>query len=360
MVAHDVRFGEMALRMELVTPSELDEALANQAQAVKAGVRRRIGAWLHDAGYMDLTEVELVMQAMGKREHEARLLPQIALKQLLGRGRDGAVYRGYSFDLESEVAVKVRVPVESNSVISCERFVHEYEVVKRIRHPHVVEIYEAGSTTDFLYHVLEYVDGQSLKALISKDSALTEKQTLHVGCHLATAIICLKRVGVLHRDIKPANILVDSDGQAKLCDFGYAIEEEVVRGRKPKGYLVGSPAYMAPEYVREGNFDHRSDMYSVCMALFRCLTGRTAFGTGNSKLTLKRIAEAPLPRAKDFRSAVSFNVSNVLFHGLRKDPDLRYQEPMHLLRALQALRDHNVVLSPRAAAGYDEGVAVLH
>ncbi|MFY9658991.1 MAG: serine/threonine-protein kinase, partial [Terriglobales bacterium] len=218
----------------------------------------------------------------------------------LGSGAMGVVYKARDPKINRVVAVKTislagQPPEEEREYR--QRFVREAEAAGRLSHPGIVTIFDVGEEpeTRAPYIVMEFVGGQSLDKLLSRDShTLSVETALQLTSELAEALDCAHAQGVVHRDLKPANILLTEDGHAKIADFGVAklnLSNQTLAGR-----TLGTPAYMSPEQLNGEAVDGRSDLFSLGVVLYTMLTGHRPF-QGNSAITVsfKVVNRDPIP-----------------------------------------------------------------
>lgn len=258
-------------------------------------------------------------------------LPAYEVQTLIGQGGMGAVYRARHRKLDRLVAIKILRPIESDDPVLTadftERFEREARVLAKLDHPHIVRIYDFGRTDPpqaYFYLILEYVDGASLRDLMSA-GRLTPKEVLELIPQVCEALQSAHHLGVIHRDIKPENILVDAECRVRIADFGLA----KLQGLEPEGLgltqshqTFGSVHYMAPEQLRSaGQVDHRADLYSLGVIVYEMLTG---------ELPLGRFA------APSTRSGGGKGLDDVVFRALESEPDARYQGAGDLKRDLEA------------------------
>jgi serine/threonine protein kinase len=241
----------------------------------------------------------------------AELLPQYHIEGLIGRGGMGAVYKGFQPALERAVAIKLLPAELSEDADFIARFQREARMLARLHHSDIVAIYEFGQTSEgHLYFVMEFVDGTDLAQLI-RNATLTPAQTLELIIQICDALHYAHSQGMIHRDIKPANILVTKEGKAKLADFGLARpvheEAEMVTGSH---IVMGTEAYMAPEQ-REGQGDHRADIYALGVLLYEMLTGKRPEG----------VFQPPSVRAH-----ADVRLDTVVLKAMQQEPERRYQQ----------------------------------
>ncbi|WP_344558978.1 serine/threonine-protein kinase [Kitasatospora saccharophila] len=213
---------------------------------------------------------------------------------VLGRGSAAEVLRAVDLHLGREVALKVlhRGAPEDFA----RRFTAEARTLARLRHHGVVEVYDHGSADDRPYLVLELVDGTTL-ADVLRTSPLSAPATLRLGRDLARTLAFVHDHGVVHRDVKPSNVLIDASGAPRLTDFGIArqpLDEPVQDAEATRtGFVVGTPAYLAPEQIRGQGARPPVDVYALGLLLIECLTGRRAYPGGPMEAAVARLLEPP-------------------------------------------------------------------
>jgi tRNA A-37 threonylcarbamoyl transferase component Bud32 len=253
------------------------------------------------------------------------------IESILGKGAMGVVFLARDPQLGRQVALKTYALPEGidDEVVREfeERLLREAHAAAALSHPNIVTVHDAGIDEDrrFPYIVMEYVPGRSLKEFLDGRHRMAPDLVLRFGEALASALDAAHRAGIVHRDIKPANILVrDSDGLVKVTDFGVArlSESDLTR----TGTLVGSPAYMAPEQIRGGVVDARSDLFSLALVLYEALTSKRAFGGEDlAAVTYALVHETPAPvrhRIPDLPAGLD----PFFERAFAKDPEDRFQD----------------------------------
>ncbi len=253
-----------------------------------------------------------------------------------GRGASAVVY--FARDLRHHRSVALKSLNPDVSAVAGERFLREIEVSAGMQHPHILPTYDSGLAAGRLYFVMPFVEGGSLRQRLDKEPRLPVDEALRYAHELAVAIAFAHDRGIVHRDIKPENILFYHD-HACLADFGLARAMEEIDVRvTAHGMVVGTPAYMSPEQLSDGEFDGRSDVYSLACVLYEMLAGRHAFaGKTPRELLQKRLAEAPAP-VREHRSDVPALVDTLLSRALARKRDDRFQSAHELASAIEEAR----------------------
>src|SRR6266702_1861238 len=241
--------------------------------------------------------------ARPSRESGDALLPgtvfanRYEVKELLGTGGMGVVYRAFDRELQEPVAIKtLRPEALGGDGVALERFKQEIRLARKITHRNVVRTYDLGEIGGTYYLTMEYVEGTSLKQLIVTRGRLPVPVVLTIGKQLCRALEVAHEQGVIHRDIKPQNMVVDPTGFLKVMDFGIArlATPATGKGLTQEGMSIGTPDYMSPEQLSGLELDARSDLYSAGVVLFECLTARVPFEAASVyALIAKHLEQSP-------------------------------------------------------------------
>ena len=259
----------------------------------------------------------------------------------LGRGAMGVVYRARDLKLDRTVAIKMisLFGLEPDAEQEYrKRFLVEARAAGRLSHAGIVTVFDVreDAETGTPYLVMEYIQGQSLQQLVSRENrTLPLSTTLRLIQEVAEALHYPHVQGVVHRDIEPANILVTPDGHPKIADFGIAKLNQT--DLTLPGQVLGSSAFMAPEQLSDEGVDARSDLFSLGVILYYMLTGHRPF-QGNSTATVcfKLVNHDPLP-VSAFESKFTPELDNIVSRAIAKDPAQRYQTGMAMASDIQRL-----------------------
>jgi serine/threonine-protein kinase len=219
---------------------------------------------------------------------------------MLGRGGMGEVYRADDLSLDQQVALKFLPESLTNSESAIERFRNEVRLARQVAHANVCRVYDLGEIDGIYFLSMEYVDGEDLGSLIRRIGRLPADKALDIARKLCAGLSAAHQRGVLHRDLKPANIMLDSQGQVRLTDFGLAGMSGSIVGDEVRS---GTPAYMAPEQIAGEEVTERSDIYSLGLVLYEVFTGKLPFESdtvaGLIKARTETAPEHPSAYAKD-------------------------------------------------------------
>ena len=258
------------------------------------------------------------------------------VKEIIGAGGMGVVYRAFDRELQEPVAIKTLKQEAMAGGAALERFKQEIRLARRIAHRNVVRTYDLGEQNGMYYLTMEYVEGTSLKQLIVSRGKLPVEVTLTVGKQLCRALEVAHAEGVIHRDIKPQNIVVDPSGFLKVMDFGIARLANPPQGKglTEAGTSIGTPDYMSPEQLSGMELDPRSDLYAAGVVLFECLTGRLPFEAETTwALIAKHLEEEP-PDPRLVNADVPGALAVVILKAMAKDPKKRFESASQMHDAL--------------------------
>lgn len=261
-------------------------------------------------------------------------LDQFHIVDYIGSGGMACVFKAYQPNLDRYVAVKVLLADHARNPIFLKRFSQEARAVAKLVHPNILQIYDFGDQENIPYIVMEYVGGGTLKDRLKTPLPVAEA----VNCILqvAAGLDCAHRNNIIHRDVKPANILLRKDRRPLLSDLGIAkiIQGPTINTRP--GSLIGTPVYMSPEQGTGLAVDHRSDIYSLGIVLFHCLTGYLPFRADTPiKIIAMHLGES-LPIKMVIENKVPDPVVQVLMKMTAKDPNNRYQSIDAVIDALSS------------------------
>ncbi|HYT05368.1 MAG TPA: protein kinase [Gemmatimonadales bacterium] len=282
-----------------------------------------VGA-VHDH-HPEVTELELVRDQL-KDEYD--------ILDELGRGGMAIVFRAREKQLERDVAIKVLPFSLAFDKEFVERFQREARTSAKLEHPGIIPIYRVGKSGRVIYFVMKFLRGKPLSSVLAARGSLPPGEIRQVLVQVARALAYAHKSGIVHRDIKPDNIMFDEHGMAVVTDFGIA---KAATGGKltGTGMSIGTPHYMSPEQARAQALDGRSDVYSLGVVAYQCLTGRVPFdGEDSFSIGYKHIMEElPTPPLESYDQRTLFEIIKRM---MTKSPDDRFQTADDLVQALEA------------------------
>lgn len=263
------------------------------------------------------------------------------LRGLLGKGGMAKVYLAEDLRTRLPVAVKILHPGVAREPRERERFLREIEVAATIRHPHVVQVVDAGERPDGSpYIVLEFLHGESLGDLLRRDDSVEASFLLPLMADVASALAAAHAVGVVHRDIKPDNLYLLGERGApyaiKVVDFGLAKVQQSSK-LSTTGMAIGTLEYIAPEQALAEKVDARTDVYGLGVCMYRALTGRLPFQAPNDPLLVAQQLFLPPPRPSRVRPGLDLRIDDVILTAMRKRPENRYPTMAALLEDLERI-----------------------
>ncbi len=271
------------------------------------------------------------------------LLGQFEVEELIGQGTTGTVYRARQLRVDRPVAIKLLRPELASEAIVIERFHREAKAVAKLSHPNIITVHLVAETERGLpYLVMEYVEGEDLQEVLTKQAPLPPEKIRELGMQIADALAEAHAQGIVHRDLKPANIKLTIRGgrtTIKVLDFGIAkILQEDGQGKLTKtGTVFGTPHYVSPEQASGAKVDHRTDIYSLGVILFQMATGRLPFeSTSGLEVLVKHIKEQP-PKPSSIVETVPPELERIILKALEKEPETRHASARDLAEELESL-----------------------
>jgi HAMP domain-containing protein len=254
----------------------------------------------------------------------------------IGSGAMGVVFRAEDRDLDEVVAIKM-LKADSVDAERLEQLKGELKLARRITHPNVLRTYDFGIVDGSPFISMEYVDGLTLRELLSRRGRLPYGAALRIARQLCAGLDAVHDVGVLHRDIKPGNILLEPRGNAKLMDFGIAQPSRADVGAEDD-LVTGTPEYIAPEQLTGSPPSVRSDLYALGVVFEELFTGGMPFkGETPMQAALARVTEDPIPPSH-YWAAIPTELEQIILRCLARHPDDRFQDVAQLIAALGELR----------------------
>jgi tetratricopeptide (TPR) repeat protein/predicted Ser/Thr protein kinase len=286
-----------------------------------------------------------------------RTISHYQILDKLGEGGMGVVYKAKDTHLDRFVAIKVLPPERVADPERKRRFVQEAKAASALNHPNIVTVHDIDQAEGVDFIAMEYVEGKTLHELI-QGRGLPLSQCLDYSAQIASAISKAHAAGIVHRDLKPSNVMITGEGLVKVLDFGLAkltgraadgVEEEddtwTLTQTTEEGVVLGTLAYMSPEQARGQPLDHRTDIFSLGVALYQMVSGALPFRGPNAVETLDKLLHAPTPSLKAAYPDLPDELERTVVRATAKDRDERYQSMQEMGSDLRAL-----IGAPRPAA----------
>ena len=264
----------------------------------------------------------------------AALVDRYRLERELGQGGMATVYLAEDLKHDRKVAVKVLRP-ELAAVIGAERFLAEIKTTANLQHPHILPLFDSGAADSFLFYVMPYVEGISLRDRMTREKQLPINESVRIASEIAGALDYAHRHGVIHRDIKPENILLH-DGSALVADFGIALAASKAGTRMTEtGMSLGTPQYMSPEQAMgERELDARSDVYALGCVTYEMLTGEPPFSGPTAQAIVAKVMTSEPTDATVLRKTIPLHVADAVHTALQKLPADRFASAAEFAAAL--------------------------
>lgn len=274
-------------------------------------------------------------------EKKRLMFGRYQLLSVLGEGAVGSVYRVYDQETNMELALKVLtndIPFDNHTLA---RFKDEYWILKRISHPNLIKAYDLIEQDSQIAYTMEFVDGADLCTLLNSGDINTDL-ALRIGSDVLSALDTLHGFGLLHRDLKLENVIIDKKGVVKLCDLGL-VKSVFKKSMTRTGVLLGTAQYMAPEYIKESEYDARSDVYALGVMLFELLAGKRRLNNLQGNDVVRHLIKTnfllPFSELQD----IDPRIISIVKKATCSDADGRYASAGAFLKDLRSWGDPEIV-----------------
>ena len=292
-------------------------------------------------------EVTDIIESNGKKLEKGQCFAHYEIVKQIGAGGMGEVYLALDKKLDRKVAIKILNEKFNRHESNLERFVREAKSASGLNHPNILVIHEIGESEDANYIVSEFVEGKTLREIIS-ESPMKLSEVLDIAAQIANALTDAHKAGIVHRDIKPENIMVRPDGFVKILDFGLAklveqknksligLEDKTAKqNQTAKGIILGTVNYMSPEQAKGERVDERTDIFSLGVVIYEMIAGRTPFAGDSMSETFANLINAEPQPLSRFAAKVPDELQHIVSKTLRKNAGERYQTAKDLLLDLK-------------------------
>ena len=274
------------------------------------------------------TGVDPELEAVRQAFHERYLV-----ESLLGRGGMGNVYKARERTLDRYVALKIVPQYRAQDPQFVERFNREARIAARLRHPRIVSVHEVGTMGPFPYFSMDYIEGSTLRAVVERRRPLPQEDAISIVVEICRAVAHAHSKGIIHRDLKPENVMIDTEGDVFVMDFGLARAVEDSAMTAP-GTIMGTPFYMSPEQLDGEKLDERSDIYSIGLILYYCLTGEELFRAESVTAVIAKHAAISIREVVATHSLLPANLQDVLVSMMEEDRNMRARSVKEVLERL--------------------------
>jgi serine/threonine-protein kinase len=265
----------------------------------------------------------------------AALADRYRIERELGQGGMATVYLAEDLKHHRKVAIKVLRP-ELAAVIGADRFLSEIQTTANLQHPHILPLFDSGAADSFLFYVMPFIEGESLRDRLNREKQLPINDAVRIATEVASALDYAHRHNVIHRDIKPENILLH-DGRALVADFGIALAASKAGGTRmtETGMSLGTPTYMSPEQAMgERELDARSDVYALGCVTYEMLTGEPPFSGPTAQAIVAKVMTAEPAEVTSLRRTIPSHVADAVHMALQKLPADRFGSAKAFAEAL--------------------------
>jgi hypothetical protein len=307
-------------------------------QPTRRQVRRLVDRRLYgiELNYTEVDQPKPIVYTAHEVEKQAGTFADFKEMVVIGRGGMGEVYRAIDVSRQMTVAIKLLKETGEADLEARRRFRREAQTIARLRHPHIVTLYEIGEHEGMLYMVMEYIAGQTVYQLLRDHKRLSLSETATIVNHIAAALDFAHTQNVIHRDIKPANVIVEQNtGRAVLMDFGIA-KIAAATQLTHTGGVIGTLDYIAPEQIQGSPLvDQRADIYALGVTTYQMLTGELPFKHNNPGALIMAHLMQPPPDARDKAPDLPENVAAAVIRAMSKEPADRFATAGELAAQLQ-------------------------
>ncbi len=334
----DSMFGLFSLELGFLKRSQLDAALQTQRDLRRNGTRQSLAKVLYVSGLLSEKQVKAVRRAAAVHTGDATRIGEYEIIRKIGEGAMGWVYKVRRVGTKWLAAIKVLPPKLATDDL-VKRFRREAEIASGLNHRNIVRYLEFGydETHKCWFCALELIEGEDLSNRLDRLGRIPEKETTGIARDIGRALEHAWANGLVHRDVKPKNIMIAHDGRAMLLDLGLARPAELAEKRaKGPRMFRGTVSYASPEQARGlDRIDVRSDIYSLGVTLYHCLTGKRPFTGKTSLEVLRKHVEQEPPHPAKTCPGISDEMCQMIRVMMAKDPGDRYDDPTQFLRDLE-------------------------
>jgi serine/threonine-protein kinase len=334
------QFGDLAIKMGLVSLAQIDECLRIQERMREVGREsRKLGEILVAKGYLTKEQVKSVFAKQashGKVDADSLEITGYKILEKIGQGSMGSIFKAVQLSMDRVVALKILAPKYAENRRFVERFLREARAVAKLNHPNIIQGFDVGESGGVHYFAMEYIDGPTVGSLMKRGGALEEKRATRIAMQVCKALVHAEQHGLLHRDIKPDNIMLTRDGVAKLCDLGLAKITSGSPSATNPGASMGTPYYVSPEQARgEADVDIRTDIYSLGATYYHMACGTVPFLGETAAVVISKALTEELESPRKRNGDISKDVDFVIKKMMERDRDNRYQTAKELLEVLE-------------------------
>jgi serine/threonine protein kinase len=279
------------------------------------------------------------------------------IREQLGRGGMGTVYRAYDPVMDREVALKVILDIALDVPEIKERFYREARTAGKLSHENITIVHDVGEDNGRPFIVMEYLTGSDLRTLLERQEPMSAMQKIDVALQICRGLAFSHQRDVVHRDVKPANIRILDDGRVKIMDFGIArLGSSALTST---GAVMGTPYYMSPEQIQGKRVDRRADIFSCGVVLFELFTSQKPFGGEEPTSVMYKIVHEEPEGIDKLPTLYPEELSAILSRMLIKDPQARYQHLDEVVRELELAKEHLRIIERKGLGASEQAATIL-
>ena len=351
----DELFAETALQEGLLNESQIGECRRSQERLLKAGQRRTLAEIAAQKTLISQSQADRIQEGVIS-DDVPKMAGNYEILRQIGEGGMGRVYKARHVKLGNFAAVKFLPPHLAQDDNFVQRFEREAKLAAQLNSPYSVRTFDVVEVDGMRLILMEYVEGESLDDLLSREGRIEEKRALRVIHDVATALDEAHECGIIHRDIKPGNILLTRRGVPKVADLGLAknVDSDQVN-LTSIGAILGTPSYMSPEQAMGlPDLDNRSDIFSLGATFYRMVVGELPFKGDTPVNVMHKIATRPVPPPLTQNPALSSDTAAIICKMMAKDRNDRYQSMAAVTRDIEML-----LAGEKTGLKYEETVALV-
>lgn len=324
-------FGELAMLMGYITREHLGAALRDQVLR-----DQKIATILIQSGHLTKDQAKTLLKIQKKNGP----IDGFLLKQRIGAGGMGTVYRATQTSLNRTVAIKILNRDAAGNETQRKRFIQEAHLLAQLQHPNLIQCIDIGESNELIFLIMEFVDGRNAREILLHDGPYEEEYALDIMDQCLQAMMHYHEKAIIHRDIKPENILISMNHIAKITDLGLSKQLTNDLFLTRVGKTVGTPYYISPELARgQSDVDIRTDIYSLAASFYHLATGFPPFDGDSAGEILTKHVKDPPPKPSSHNPKLSKSFDALLMRMLEKHPKKRYSSPDEVLRDVKSLRE---------------------
>ncbi len=333
-IFQDDEFRDLAVRLGYINRDDMEECVRVQHRTV-GKVAKSLERIAIEKKFLTERDLDRIREGLSL-ESEMPEIPGYELRDVLGKGGLGTVYRARQSNMKRDVALKILHPRWVSDDEFRKRFLLEARIVGKLSHRNLIQVFDVGFNKGFYYFSMELVEGRTVHQEL-REGPLAVSRSIDIAIQVADAIKYLRESDLVHRDIKPSNILLTRNNVAKLSDFGF-VKSRLDKQLAKEDFILGTPDYISPEQATgDEGLDYRSDVYSLGATLYHMVTGALPYD-GTESVVIRQHIKAEIPRPREVKADLPERVCDVIERMMAKDPGSRYDDLDQLITDLRTAK----------------------